>query len=139
MYTEYHGGPVAGGTFPAEIWSDYMKRAKGRYCGDFRKPKTPFVSQPFFGHYATSGRGDKQPGLGTATGPIGGPAIVAPGASSPPTAPANGKGKGKFDPNKYETPPQKPPKIKAPTPTGANPGGGTTAPETAPAPTPAVQ
>ena len=24
METEYHGGPVAGGTFPAEIWHDLM-------------------------------------------------------------------------------------------------------------------
>ncbi len=24
MKTEYHGGPVAGGTFPAEIWHDFM-------------------------------------------------------------------------------------------------------------------
>ncbi|MEA2482518.1 MAG: penicillin-binding protein, partial [Thermoleophilaceae bacterium] len=24
MLTEYHGGPVAGGTFPAEIWHDFM-------------------------------------------------------------------------------------------------------------------
>ena len=25
MKTEYHGGPVAGGTFPAEIWHDFMR------------------------------------------------------------------------------------------------------------------
>ena len=24
MKTEFHGGPVAGGTFPAEIWHDFM-------------------------------------------------------------------------------------------------------------------
>jgi penicillin-binding protein 1A len=24
MKTEYHGGPVAGGTYPAEIWHDFM-------------------------------------------------------------------------------------------------------------------
>jgi penicillin-binding protein 1A len=27
MKTEYHGGPVAGGTFPAEIWHDFMTSA----------------------------------------------------------------------------------------------------------------
>jgi penicillin-binding protein 1A len=27
MKTEYHGGPVAGGTFPAEIWHDFMAAA----------------------------------------------------------------------------------------------------------------
>ena len=36
MTTEYHGGSVAGGTFPAEIWGDYMKQAKGKFCGDFK-------------------------------------------------------------------------------------------------------
>jgi len=28
MKTEYRGGPVAGGTFPAEIWRDFMLQAK---------------------------------------------------------------------------------------------------------------
>ncbi|HZC28466.1 MAG TPA: transglycosylase domain-containing protein, partial [Gaiellaceae bacterium] len=27
MLTEYHGGPVAGGTFPAEIWHAFMQKA----------------------------------------------------------------------------------------------------------------
>jgi hypothetical protein len=27
MLTEYHGGPVAGGTFPALIWKSFMERA----------------------------------------------------------------------------------------------------------------
>ena len=44
MSTEYHGGPVAGGTFPAEIWGDYMKAVKGKFCGDFPPPTTPFNS-----------------------------------------------------------------------------------------------
>ncbi len=42
MSTLYHGASVAGGTFPAEIWGDYMKQAKGKFCGDFSPPKTPF-------------------------------------------------------------------------------------------------
>ena len=52
----YYGANVAGGTFPAEIWGTYMKQAKGKFCGDFQPPKTPFSSQPFFGKYATLGR-----------------------------------------------------------------------------------
>ena len=40
MKTEYHGGSVAGGTFPAEIWGDYMKSIKGKFCGDFKPAKT---------------------------------------------------------------------------------------------------
>ncbi len=35
MSTLYHGASVAGGTFPAEIWHDYMEQAKGKFCGDF--------------------------------------------------------------------------------------------------------
>jgi penicillin-binding protein 1A len=36
MKTEYHGGPVAGGTFPAEIWRDFMTSAISIY--DERHP-----------------------------------------------------------------------------------------------------
>src|SRR5215203_945955 len=55
MKTEYHGGSVAGGTLPAEIWGDYMKAIKGKYCGDFKPPKTPAHFSPFFGKYARGG------------------------------------------------------------------------------------
>jgi penicillin-binding protein 1A len=55
MTTLYHGGPVAGGTFPAEIWGDYMKVATGSYCGDFASPEEPFQAAPFFGRYSRSG------------------------------------------------------------------------------------
>ena len=37
----YFGGPVDGGTFPADIWGDYMSRIKGSFCGDFAPPKHP--------------------------------------------------------------------------------------------------
>ena len=55
MSYQFFGGPVDGGTFPAQIWGDYMNRVKGSYCGDFAPPKEPFVSSPFFGRYASSG------------------------------------------------------------------------------------
>ena len=55
MRTEYHGGSVAGGTFPAEIWHDYMTKVKGKFCGDFKPPKEPFHATPFFGKYSRSG------------------------------------------------------------------------------------
>ena len=52
---------VAGGTIPATIWHDFMKVAKGKYCGDFPKPKVPFKSAPFFGKYAKTGvRGNRR-------------------------------------------------------------------------------
>ena len=55
MKTEYHGGSVAGGTFPAEIWHDYMMKVKGKFCGDFKPPTEPFHATPFFGKYSRSG------------------------------------------------------------------------------------
>ena len=55
MKTEYHGGSVAGGTFPAEIWGDYMKSIKGKFCGGFKPAKTAANFTPFFGKYARGG------------------------------------------------------------------------------------
>ena len=36
------GGNIDGGTYPADIWGEYMKQAVGKYCGDFKKPTEPF-------------------------------------------------------------------------------------------------
>jgi penicillin-binding protein 1A len=128
MNSLYHGGPVDGGTYPADIWHAYMSQAHGGYCGTFPLPKTPFVSQPFFGHYSsTGGRG---PG-GTITGPSGEPGTTTPGTTTPGTTtpPATTtptpSGNTPFDPNQYETPPQGPPDVKTPP---ANGGGGAQAP-----------
>lgn len=51
-----HGISVAGGTFPAQIWGNYMKRVKGSRCGDFPPPEERFMSRPFFGKYASTGK-----------------------------------------------------------------------------------
>ena len=126
MPTEYHGTSVAGGTFPAEIWGDYMKAIKGRFCGDFKPPKEPFQSSPFFGKYSRSGgRGtgqDDDPQQQFAPTPV----APTPEAEKKPddggagnNAPAdngngnddgngggNGGGNGNFDPDLYESPPQ---------------------------------
>src|SRR5919204_153851 len=49
----YPLGPNAqGGAIAAPIWGAYMKSAKGKFCGDFPKPKAPFSPQPFFGKYS---------------------------------------------------------------------------------------
>src|SRR3954471_12390093 len=136
MKTEYHGASVAGGTYPAEIWHDYMLKAKGKYCGDFKPPKVPFHASPFFGRYSRSGgratgpssaTGQTQFGGGTTTyTPAPAPAAVvpAPAAAAPPppaappaapTTPDTGKkdkgggGKKGFNPDLYESPPQAPP------------------------------
>jgi penicillin-binding protein 1A len=86
----YFGANVDGGTFPAQIWGDYMKQAKRGYCGDFRKPDHPFQSSPFFGKYSRTGsRGTVSTG--------------APGTNAP--APTGGSAPT-YDPDLYESPPQ---------------------------------
>ena len=138
METEYHGGSVAGGTFPAEIWGDYMKAVKGKFCGDFKPPSTPFHSSPFFGKYARGGGAntggyDSDSSQGqtfipsTPTAPV--PAPEEP-REKPRERDGNGNGGGGnngggndgFDPDLYESPPQGPP------PGGGDPGGGAAAP-----------
>ena len=135
MKTEYHGTSVAGGTFPAEIWGDYMKAVKGKFCGDFKPPKTPFHSSPFFGKYSRGGGR----GIGASTTQPGATQQFVPAPVAPvPAAPApddnsgggngNGNGRGNrgngngngggngttgFDPDLYESPPQ-----GAPAPSG---------------------
>ena len=47
--TNVHGMKVAGATFPAQIWHDYMSVAKGGFCGKFAKPTEPAELQPFCG------------------------------------------------------------------------------------------
>lgn len=54
MRTDYHGSPVAGGTYPAEIFGSYMRVARGDYCGSFPSPSNPFEAKPFSGKYKSS-------------------------------------------------------------------------------------
>ena len=127
----YFGRNVDGGTFPADIWGDYMKRIKGSYCGDFSPPKHPFVSSPFFGKYAKSG-GKLVGADDETTDPAATPDPNADGTGGAP-APDDttgetkpDKGNGGFDPDQYESAPQPPPDTQPP-PDAGN-GGGATAP-----------
>jgi penicillin-binding protein 1A len=52
--TDVHGIKVAGGTFPAQIWHDYMSVAKGRFCGQFPKPTEKPELKPFCGRLAVT-------------------------------------------------------------------------------------
>ncbi|MGI8558851.1 MAG: transglycosylase domain-containing protein [Solirubrobacteraceae bacterium] len=52
--TSVHGISVAGGTFPAQIWHDYMQGAHGSDCADFTPPTHPISYQPFSGQYASN-------------------------------------------------------------------------------------
>jgi penicillin-binding protein 1A len=139
MRTEYYGGSVAGGTFPAEIWGDYMGAVVGDDCGTFPVPQTTPQWVPFNGRYANSAPpGPEAPYGATTDSYTGGtttyvpPATAAPATPEPaapttpePAAPApdtgtGGSTDGGFDPNLYESPPQAAPD------TG---GGGTAAPD----------
>jgi penicillin-binding protein 1A len=101
----YPLGPNAqGGAIAAPIWGAYMKQAKGKFCGDFAKPKVPFTSQPFFGKYSrmrveTPGddKKDKDGKGKDGKGKDGG----------------NG-GAGGTNPDAYETQPQKAPTTQQP-------------------------
>ena len=129
----YFGANVDGGTFPADIWGDYMGRIKGSFCGDFPPPKTPFVASPFDGRYSKSGGaltgGDTGTSTDSTTPTDPGTTAPAPdstGTTSPDT--------GGFDPGQYEASPQPEPDTPAAPPpgndgNGAAPDGGATAPD----------
>jgi penicillin-binding protein 1A len=101
----YPLGPNAqGGAIAAPIWGAYMKSAKGKFCGDFPKPKVPFTPQPFFGKYArmhvqtpAHDKKDKDGKSDNGKGKDGG----------------NG-GAGGTNPDAYESPPQKAPTTEQP-------------------------
>src|SRR4051812_18700671 len=52
--TNVHGIKVAGATFPAQIWHDYMSVAKGAFCGKFPKPSERPDLQPYCGRLAAT-------------------------------------------------------------------------------------
>jgi penicillin-binding protein 1A len=138
---------ITGGTIPAHIWGQYMRQARGRYCGDFRAPKTPFVGHTFFGRYA-GGRGYVPPASSTTspqtfqTAPQAAPGAAGPATSPAPVAPTPDTTQGgtaagggtpaavttpaatpapaaqqKYPPDAYESPPQ-----AAPATGGTSPG-----------------
>jgi len=129
----YPLGPNAqGGAIAAPIWGAYMKSARGKFCGDFPKPKVPFSAQPFFGKFSRSGGKtgtDQQPGQ------TGQPNTGQPDTGQQGVAPdANGQGTGKggtqYPPDAYSSPPQQAPNTQQP-PAATPPAtdqGGTTAP-----------
>jgi penicillin-binding protein 1A len=111
MHTLFYGGPVDGGTFPAAIWGAYTKSIMGGFCGSFPPPKEAFVSQPFFGDYASNG--GNRLGLSDDT--------EEPETSEPeeeeeeqPEEPKAPSGGTEFDPEQYESAPQDPPDTDTP-------------------------
>ena len=111
----YYGANVDGGTFPADIWGEYMKSIIGGFCGSFPLPKEPFQSKPFFGTYSSTGGNrlglqDHQSSPSTTTPTV-------PQATATPTPQQDNTGGGtKFNPDAYESPPQGPPPTQPVTP-----------------------
>ncbi len=111
---------VAGGTYPASIWHDYMNVAKGSDCSDFPQPKQPAdFSSGFYGRYSSTG-GSSSSGGNYSNGSN--PYSSAPNQSGGGTnqggtnqgGGTNGGGGG-YDQRLYEAPPQQAPKA-APSP-----------------------
>jgi penicillin-binding protein 1A len=95
------GIDVAGGTFPTEIWGDYMRVARRGDCSDFAPPTETFESQPFFGKYTDKG-GNDQNGDGSGSDNSDGT------NNDTGTGGTNDTGGGNpgYDPGLYESPPQ---------------------------------
>jgi penicillin-binding protein 1A len=55
--TDVHGEPQQGGYLPAEIWHAYMSAVVGGDCVPFHTTGEAISYQPFFGKYASTGRG----------------------------------------------------------------------------------
>jgi penicillin-binding protein 1A len=120
--TSVHGIAVAGGTFPAQIWHDYMSVAHGEDCNSFPPPTTPAHFSPFYGDHAANGQ--RTSSGGGYYSPDGTGGTSTPSAPAAPSAPDTGNGgTGGYDPNLYAAPPQGPPQTVPPA--GGNDGGGT--------------
>jgi penicillin-binding protein 1A len=89
----FGGGPVDGGTFPAQIWGRYMKQAKRSFCGKFVKPEQPFKPKPFRGRESSRARQDAfpvDPNAGPQTQappPVAAPSTGGAAPGTPPAAP----------------------------------------------------
>jgi penicillin-binding protein 1A len=116
------GAGAAGGTVAAPIWGAYMKTAHGKYCGDFAKPKHPFVSTPFFGKYAKTGVQDNKVDPSTYQKDPNGAQNLETGKSGK-DGTGTGNGSSQYPNDQYQSPPQQAPATTTPQTTGT--GGGT--------------
>jgi penicillin-binding protein 1A len=98
-----HGISVAGGTFPAGIWHDFMIVAKGP-CKSFPKPSQPAKFHPFFGRYSNTGARS-----GQSYDSYKAPPPKGRGDNS-----AGGQDYRGYDPRLYESPPQQVPDTVEP-------------------------
>jgi penicillin-binding protein 1A len=107
-----HGIQVAGGTFPTEIWGDFMRAAK-RDCRAFPQPSQPARFSTFYGRNSASGR---------AGGGYRAPTYGGGGGGNNSAGGGNYRG---YDPRLYSDPPQQAPDTTPPpSGGGGNNGGG---------------
>jgi penicillin-binding protein 1A len=125
--TNVHGVSVAGGTFPAGIWHDFMIVAKGDDCNSFPPPETPAQFSSFYGEHSSTGSAPS-----TGTTPYGAPPTgTVPNTETPEgtapddTSPDTDTGNGGYDPRFYAEPPQEaPPPAPPPSQGNGNGNGG---------------
>jgi membrane peptidoglycan carboxypeptidase len=85
--TNVHGIRVAGATFPAQIWRDYMAVAKRGFCGTFRRPVEPADLHAYCGrHSVTRNCGQAKEG-GTDAAPVAQSAVPQESTSEPAPVP----------------------------------------------------
>jgi penicillin-binding protein 1A len=100
-----HGVSVAGGTFPAQIWHDYMVVAGSGACESF--PSTP--KEPVnFSRYSSSGGGygsGASSGRGSGGGYTGDGSYSSPSTGGGTGGGGTGGGGGGYSPQLYEAPP----------------------------------
>jgi hypothetical protein len=114
-----HGIQVAGATFPATIWHDFMSVAHGTDCNSFPPPTQPAQFSAFYGDHAANGLKAGKGGLYRGgTGGTGGTGTGGNGGTGTGTTP-NG-----YNPNLYATPPQGPPPTVPPPRNTPHHGGG---------------
>jgi len=122
-------GEMTGGAAPAAIWHDFMAVASKGRCGDWPEPKVPFKGAPFFGRYARTGSSSSsgyypypQTGVDPSQQPpANGEQPKDGGGDKQPKPDANGG----YDPDLYESAPQKSPETQQPAaPPAGNDSGG---------------
>jgi penicillin-binding protein 1A len=117
------GEGAAGGEVAAPIWGAYMKTAHGKYCGDFAKPKHPFVSTPFFGKYSKTGVKDNKVDPGSYSTDKSGATDLETGKA---TGQSDGNGSTSYPNDQYQGAPQADPTTGTGTAgTGTGTGGDT--------------
>jgi penicillin-binding protein 1A len=142
----FHGANVDGGTFPAQIWGQYMKAAAGKYCGKFVVPKEKFKTKAFKSKNQQQGIPEnqvvtqdqldaQQRKLDDAIAKAKRQQAIKPGNGQPQTAPSAGTGGQGYPPGAYipgnnapPPPPPPPPPPDTPEPQATPPDGGGAAP-----------